>query len=191
MKKIFICLLVFSVTGTAIAQTKTTKSTTAPAQVVEQDEFTPLSLTAEQRAEIKKIDAEIEKRMNASDRTPQMQAQMEQKMQNYRLEKIRSILKPEQIEIFDTYVKTGEFNTAAKPAKGKVADLNVAEIEKMIELKEGQIDQLKTVYAELDQQAKSAGNNETKLQEVRKKKASALSSILSDEQLTRLNEMLK
>src|SRR5690606_22831965 len=115
---------------------------------------------------------------------------MEEKMSAYRLEKIRAILTPEQQVIFDEGDKA-KTTRSTTPGNIKISELNVDEISKMIELKEDQVNEIRTIFAEMDQHAKEHGNNEAEVQNIKAKKVDALRGILNEEQFLRLNEMMK
>lgn len=192
MKKFIICFIAVAMCGNVIAQKKQTTKAPAQTQVVENDEFpAALKLTAEQHGKIRQIDEEIAARMNKSERTPQMQAQMEEKMRAYRMEKIRNILTPEQLVVFDESdkAKTPAIASTA-PGNIKMAELRSDEIRKMIEMKDDQIEQMINSFNELDQRMKEVGNNESQINEVKMKKVETLRGILTQEQFDRLNEML-
>lgn len=193
MKKFIICFISLAICGNVIAQKRPATTKPAQTQVVENDEFpAALKLTPEQRTKIKQIDEEIAERLNKNERTPAIQAQMEEKMRAYRMEKIRAILTPEQQVVFDESDKEVKA-VAAAPTTGsnlKMAELRADEVRKMIEMKDDQIEQMIHVFNEMDQRMKEVGESASEVNDVKMKKIEALRNILTNEQFARLNELV-
>lgn len=193
MKKLIICFLALVVASSTIAQAKrvSTKKTTPTTQVNHNDSEFPaaLNLTPEQHEKIRKIDEEIANRMNSSERTPDKQAQMEEKMKMYRLEKIRNILTPEQQVVFDE--KDKYENKNAKSVPHKLSSLSLSDIHKLVQLSEEQQSELKSALGEIEQQMEKSAENADDMNKLNTEKTEILRKILTSEQLEKLNEHLK
>jgi hypothetical protein len=196
MKKLMILCFAVALASPALAQNKgtnTKKVAPAVTTITEADEFpAALKLTDEQRAHIRKIDEEIANRMNSSERTPDKQAQMEQKMKMYRLEKIRSILTPEQQVVFDEQDK-GELKAAdnnRKPTDQKLVVLTYEDIMKRVELSDGQMEELKSTLTVIDQQLEKSASNDDEIKKLQLQKLEIIQKTLSEEQFEKLNSSL-
>lgn len=187
-----ICLFAVAMASPVFAQTKrtTTPKATPVATVSEMDEFpAALHLTAEQKEKIRKIDKEIANRMNSSERTPAMQAQMDEKMKHYRLEKIRNILTPEQQVVFD---ERDKMNSVAgkKAAHPKLVELSYEDIMKSVELTDNQKEELKANLTLMDEKLSKSSGNADELNKLQLTKIEWIQKVLSEEQLEKLNERL-
>jgi len=136
-----------------IAQNKSAATKKAPVTTQvnhDESEFpAALNLTPEQHEKIRKIDEEIANRMNSSERTPEKQAQMEEKMKVYRMEKIRNILTPEQQVVFDEKDKYD--NKSTKSVHHKVSSLSLNDIHKLVQLSEEQQNELKSALGDMEE----------------------------------------
>ncbi|HRN78800.1 MAG TPA: hypothetical protein PKY29_02255 [Ferruginibacter sp.] len=193
MKKLMICLFAVAIASPIFAQTKrtATKRATPVAATTTGDEFpAALKLTDEQKEKIRNIDEEIANRMNSSERTPDKQAQMEEKMKMYRLEKIRNILTPEQQVVFDEQDKI-QSDAGKKSIHQKMVAITYEDIIKRVDLSDAQREELKSTLTVIDEKLEKSAVNADEMKKLQQHKLEILQKVLSEEQLEKLNESMQ